>query len=344
MARTIARPDRSRAGHDEARGRARVASRGSLRTLSGSSSSARPGIRWPAPGDGLPPTTAIGCSSRTGWASARVPSRWRARCCDGPPKASGPTANAFRNTRIRASRIERQMRTAVPIHPGVEQAKLSATLTACSEVLGRVMRWCAGAGGEVTGRPRRRARGRHKTGRRANPHAAPGRRPGGNRGLRGSVPRAGTAPRTTIARAAQSTTTTTSSASSVRPTRRSPGRVFAVRGDDAYPDGTFTLRLSYGQVKGYREAGDEVKPFTEFTGCSARRRQGMKPPYRYPDSWMKRARHARIGHALQPRHDQRHRRRQQRSPLINAQRRDRRADLRRQHPVAAAAISSTTAP
>ena len=31
--------------------------------------------------------------------------------------------------------------------------------------------------------------------------------------------------------------------------------VFAVRGDAAYPDGTFTLRLSYGQVKGYREEG-----------------------------------------------------------------------------------------
>ena len=62
--------------------------------------------------------------------------------------------------------------------------------------------------------------------------------------------------------------------------------IFAVRGDDAYPDGTFTLRLSYGQVKGYREAGDEVKPFTDVSGLF-QRGDGKErmPPYRYPDSW-----------------------------------------------------------
>ena len=34
--------------------------------------------------------------------------------------------------------------------------------------------------------------------------------------------------------------------------------VFAMKGDAAYPDGTFTLRLSYGAVKGYMENGKMV--------------------------------------------------------------------------------------
>jgi Peptidase S46 len=62
--------------------------------------------------------------------------------------------------------------------------------------------------------------------------------------------------------------------------------VFAAQGDSAYPDGTFTLRLSYGSVKSYTENGKRVNPFTEFRGLYGRADQhGMKPPYKYPDSW-----------------------------------------------------------
>lgn len=64
--------------------------------------------------------------------------------------------------------------------------------------------------------------------------------------------------------------------------------VFALKGDAAYPDGTFTLRLSYGQVKGYDENGQTVAPFTELRGLYVRGDQhGLKPPYKYPDSWAK---------------------------------------------------------
>ena len=64
--------------------------------------------------------------------------------------------------------------------------------------------------------------------------------------------------------------------------------VFAVQGDSAYPDGTFTLRLSYGAVKGYTENGRPVAPFTEIRGLFARGDEhGLKPPYKYPDSWAK---------------------------------------------------------
>jgi hypothetical protein len=64
--------------------------------------------------------------------------------------------------------------------------------------------------------------------------------------------------------------------------------VFATQGDAAYPDGTFTLRLSYGAVKSYVENGRRVEPYTRFRGLYVRADEhGLKPPYRYPDNWAK---------------------------------------------------------
>jgi hypothetical protein len=64
--------------------------------------------------------------------------------------------------------------------------------------------------------------------------------------------------------------------------------VFATQGDSAYPDATFTLRLSYGQVKGYVEDGKAVTPFTEIRGLYVRGDEHrQQPPYKVTDSWMK---------------------------------------------------------
>jgi hypothetical protein len=41
---------------------------------------------------------------------------------------------------------------------------------------------------------------------------------------------------------------------------------FAVYGTSAYPDATFSLRLSYGKVEGWNSNGTTVKPFTYFSG------------------------------------------------------------------------------
>jgi hypothetical protein len=65
--------------------------------------------------------------------------------------------------------------------------------------------------------------------------------------------------------------------------------VFATQGTSAYPDGTSTLRLSYGQVKGYMENGKPVAPFTEYAGLYARHVQfGGKPPFDLPQRWLDR--------------------------------------------------------
>jgi hypothetical protein len=60
---------------------------------------------------------------------------------------------------------------------------------------------------------------------------------------------------------------------------------FAIQGTSAYPDATFTLRLSYGQVKGWLENGKMVKPVTVVAG--AFERATGRPPYELPESWLK---------------------------------------------------------
>jgi hypothetical protein len=62
---------------------------------------------------------------------------------------------------------------------------------------------------------------------------------------------------------------------------------FAVDGDEAYPDGTFTLRLAFGPVRGYREGGREVPAFTTFADLYRRweERRGA-PPFSLPKRWL----------------------------------------------------------
>lgn len=60
---------------------------------------------------------------------------------------------------------------------------------------------------------------------------------------------------------------------------------FAIEGMKNYPDATFTLRISYGQVKGYEENGNFVKPFTTMGGAFDRATGSF--PFALPDSWLK---------------------------------------------------------
>ncbi|MBL8863844.1 MAG: S46 family peptidase [Planctomycetes bacterium] len=61
---------------------------------------------------------------------------------------------------------------------------------------------------------------------------------------------------------------------------------FAKYGEDQYPDATFTLRLSYGPVQGWREGDRTVHPFTNFAGLYARAAErGNTYPFRVPERW-----------------------------------------------------------
>ncbi|MBI3940207.1 MAG: S46 family peptidase, partial [Acidobacteria bacterium] len=65
--------------------------------------------------------------------------------------------------------------------------------------------------------------------------------------------------------------------------------IFEVKGTSAYPDATFTLRLAYGVVEGYKENGKNIAPATDFRGLFQRASEhGNQPPYQLPQRWLDR--------------------------------------------------------
>ncbi len=65
--------------------------------------------------------------------------------------------------------------------------------------------------------------------------------------------------------------------------------LFAVQGEDTYPDATFTLRLSFGPIRGYREGDRDVAPFTTLAGLYERHAQrGGVRPFELPTRWRER--------------------------------------------------------
>ncbi len=69
---------------------------------------------------------------------------------------------------------------------------------------------------------------------------------------------------------------------------RSSGQIanamFKISGTSTYPDATFTLRISFGSVKGYRHDDREIAPITTISGAFARATGA--DPFRLPDSWI----------------------------------------------------------
>ena len=63
---------------------------------------------------------------------------------------------------------------------------------------------------------------------------------------------------------------------------------FAQSGFNQPPDATFTLRLSYGAVKGYEENGKSIPFATNIGGAYEHAAEhGSQSPYNLPESWMK---------------------------------------------------------
>lgn len=62
---------------------------------------------------------------------------------------------------------------------------------------------------------------------------------------------------------------------------------FAQSGFSQAPDATFTLRLSYGAVKGYKEDGKDIAYFTMMGGAFEHAAEhNNETPYKLPESWM----------------------------------------------------------
>jgi hypothetical protein len=63
---------------------------------------------------------------------------------------------------------------------------------------------------------------------------------------------------------------------------------FAQSGFAQPPDATFTLRLSYGAVKGYQESGKSIPFATNMGGAYEHAAEhNSQPPYNLPESWVK---------------------------------------------------------
>jgi hypothetical protein len=58
----------------------------------------------------------------------------------------------------------------------------------------------------------------------------------------------------------------------------------AVHGTSGYPDGTLTLRLSYGTVEGWTESGKQVPAMTHLSGLYAR--NTGQYPFAVAPSWL----------------------------------------------------------
>ncbi|HET6339818.1 MAG TPA: S46 family peptidase, partial [Polyangiales bacterium] len=59
---------------------------------------------------------------------------------------------------------------------------------------------------------------------------------------------------------------------------------FETYGTSVYPDATFTLRYSYGTVKGWIERGKPIPPFTNVRGAFDR--ETGEDPFALPKSWL----------------------------------------------------------
>jgi hypothetical protein len=63
---------------------------------------------------------------------------------------------------------------------------------------------------------------------------------------------------------------------------------FAIEGTSTYPDATFTLRLAFGQVKGYQQDGEAIPPWTTMGGAYKHSEaHGGRPPFALPQTWLK---------------------------------------------------------
>jgi hypothetical protein len=77
------------------------------------------------------------------------------------------------------------------------------------------------------------------------------------------------------------------------PLRQAYGKIaeaqFTLRGNDVYPDATFTLRLAFGVVAGYTELGHKLPPWTTLAGAYGRSEEHANAePFRLPPSWIER--------------------------------------------------------
>ena len=127
------------------------------------------------------------------------------------------------------------------------------------------------------------------------------------------------------------------------PQRQAYGKIanarFAVYGSSVYPDATFTLRLAFGEAKGYTEGGEKIPWATTLGGTYEHAAaHNNKEPFELPKIWNDRKSQLNLSTRVQFRQHGRHHRRQFRQPGDQSPGRTRRNHIRRQHRVSGAGL------
>ena len=213
---------------------------------------------------------------------ARTLLRW----ADESTKPNGQRLPEYSDARKAA--IERQMASSAPIFPGVEQAKLEASFAVMQRMVGADHPLVT----QIVGGKSPKARAAEMIAGTTMGDAAARKAllAGGKAAVAASKDPFIELARIVDARARELRTKYDNEVLGVERDAYSKiaQAVFATQGDAAYPDGTFTLRLSYGQVQGYKENGSQISPFTQVRGLYVRGDQyKQKPPYKIADSWVK---------------------------------------------------------
>ncbi|MGE5812995.1 MAG: S46 family peptidase, partial [Acidobacteriota bacterium] len=190
-------------------------------------------------------------------------------------------------TEARRSSIERQLFSPAPLHPGMEKAKLTASLEFAVRELGadeKCIKEMLG-GKDPAGRAAELVEGT----KLADVAARKTLVTGGAEAVAASDDPMIVLARTLdpearmVRKKYEDEVTSVERASYAKVAQA----VFATEGPKAYPDGTGTLRLAYGTVTSYKEDGRTVPPYTYFRGLYDRQTEhNAKPPYKIVDSWM----------------------------------------------------------
>ena len=196
-----------------------------------------------------------------------------------------PNASRMREyTEAALPRLRAELEAKTPIAPEFEQVKLSFSLERMREYLGPDHSIIKSVLGSVT--PDERARQLVTGSTLADPAVRLKLYEGGHAAMAAS-----TDPMIVLARAvdAESRRLRTIYENEVEgPERRAQQRIaearFKAYGARLYPDATFTLRLTYGAVDGWTEAGTRVEPFTRLDRLYERATGA--PPFALPKAWL----------------------------------------------------------
>jgi V8-like Glu-specific endopeptidase len=196
-----------------------------------------------------------------------------------------PNAERLREfTDAQLPRLQQSLAAQTPVYPELEQVRLSFALERMREYLGPDHAMVKTALG--TASPDQRARELVTGSTLADPKARTALFEGGQAAVQASQD-----PMIVLAREVDA------DARALRkifenevqaPQRRAQQAIadarFQVYGTGLYPDATFTLRLSYGAVDGWMEAGTRVEPFTQLARMYERA-TGV-PPFALPQRWL----------------------------------------------------------